>query len=75
MEVPGLCCDGVGASGRAVSTHGLYTLPYEVLVEDDNGRYFVIIVVAVDKQDARKRVAYILEPTSARIVRPRDTER
>ena len=53
----------------------LYLRSYEVLVEDDNGRYFTVTVAAQDKPDARKRVAYILAPDSARIIRPRDTER
>lgn len=53
----------------------VYTRKYEVLVEDENGRYFTVTVQATDLQDARGRVAYILDPTSAHIIRPRDTER
>ena len=52
-----------------------YTNEFEVLVEDDNGRYFKIIVEATDKQEARKRVRYILDDGSARILRPTDAER
>lgn len=52
----------------------LYMHTYEVLVEDDNGRYFRVLVEAEDRQDARKRVGYILSDNDAHIVRPRDTE-
>jgi len=45
-----------------------HTHKYEVLVEDDNGRYFTITVEAVDANDARQRVSYILDDNSARIV-------
>lgn len=48
---------------------------FEVLVEDDNGRYFTITLQAVNATDARERVSYILDNESARIIRPRDTER
>jgi nitrate reductase NapAB chaperone NapD len=41
---------------------------YEVLVEDDNGRYFVVLVEAADTTTARQRVGYILDLENARIV-------
>lgn len=52
-------------------------LPYElsihsVIVEDDNERRFLVNVLARSDEDARKRVAYILDHTSARIVVERE---
>jgi hypothetical protein len=41
---------------------------YHVSVEDDNGVYFALIVLAVNPDDAETRVRYILNPDSARVI-------
>jgi hypothetical protein len=40
----------------------------EVWVEDDNGRYFSVLVIARHEQEALTRVRYILAPDVAHIV-------
>jgi hypothetical protein len=41
--------------------------PYYVTVEDDNGVYFLVYVVAVNPDDATSRVSHLLNDDAARI--------